>query len=204
MTTQTDARFAVYLIPPYKIARDVAEIHHMLRKQFGFIEADQFQVHATLKGFFKKVDGPLAPLTERLDAIFADQAPFPVHFSGYRIDKGGIGLDIDHQDEQTNQPLMALRERVVEATRPFIAPDCEFVASDLGRPFQAHITLAFYDIPQTLYDDVLAYLQDAPLPTDPFIADTFHFLSFFSPDWSANWGPTLTWRLLKSWRLLKA
>lgn len=58
----TKSRFALYLVPPYPVARDVAEIHAMLRKQFGLVVADNFQVHCTIKGFFKMVDGPWEPL----------------------------------------------------------------------------------------------------------------------------------------------
>jgi len=72
---------------------------------------------------------------------------------------------------------------------------------DLSNPFWAHITLAFRDIPPSMYDEVLDYLREAPLPTEPFIADTFHFLEFFSQDWEGDWEQTLTWRLLKSWRV---
>ena len=196
-----DSRFAVYLIPPYRIARDVTEIHRLLRKQFGFIAADRFQVHGTIKGFFKKVPGPLEPLSERLDSVFADQAPFPVHFSGFRIDQVGIGLNISLIDGELNPPLMALRERVVDAVRPFIAPNCDFAERDLEPPFRAHITLAFRDIAPAMQEDVLAYLREAPLPSDPFVAATFHFLQFFSQDWSGDWEKTLSWRLLRSWRL---
>ncbi|MBC7249715.1 MAG: 2'-5' RNA ligase family protein [Anaerolineae bacterium] len=200
-TELTRSRFAVYLIPPYKIARDVAEIHYMLRKQFGFIAADQFQVHATIKGFFKKTPGPLDPLIEHLDAVFAVQRPFAVHFSGFRIDQIGIGLNISRLDNAPNPEMMALRQRVVDAVRPFIAPDCDFVAADLGQPFEAHITLAFRDISPSMHEAVLDYLREAPLPTEPFIADTFHFLEFFSRDWEGDWEQTLTWRLIKWWRL---
>jgi 2'-5' RNA ligase len=197
----SDCRFAVYLIPPYKVARAVAEIHRMLRKQFGFIAADQFQVHATIKGFFKKTPGPLEPLVERLDAAFAVQRPFPVHFSGVGRTSIGMGLDISHIGRELNPEMMALRERVVDAVRPFIAPDCDFVEEDLGQPFWVHITLAFRDIPVTMQDEVLDYLREAPLPTEPFVADTFHFLEFFSQNWERDWEQTLTWRLLKSWRV---
>ncbi len=198
---QTNSRFAVYLIPPYKIARDVAEIHRMLRKQFGFIAADQFQVHATIKGFFKKTPGPLEPLVERLDAAFAVQRPFTVHFGGVGRTSIGMGLDIFRIGGEPNTEMLALRERVVDAVRPFIAPDCDFVKGDLGVPFWAHITLAFRDIPPTMQDEVLDYLREAPLPTEPFIVDTFHFLQFFSQDWEGDWEQTLTWRLLKPWRV---
>ncbi len=84
--SNADYRFAVYLIPPYQIAQPIAEVHQMLHKQFGFVAAGRFQVHATLKGFFKKGDGSLCELTERLDAIFAEKRPFPVHFNGFRSD----------------------------------------------------------------------------------------------------------------------
>ena len=201
LTRHTKSRFAVYLIPPYKVARDVAEIHRMLRKQFRFIAADQFQVHATIKGFFKKTQGLLEPLVERLDAVFATQRPFTVHLNGFRIDSIGIGLDISRLGEELNPEMMALRERVVDAVRPFTAPDCDFVEEDLGKPFEAHITLALRDVPLTMYDDVLDYLQEAPLPTEPFVADTFHFLEFFSQDWEGDWWRVLSWRLLKAWRV---
>ena len=197
----TDSRFAVYLIPPYKVARDVAEIHRLLRKQFGFIAADRFQVHATIKGFFKATAGPLEPLLERLNGVFAAQRPFPVFFSGFRIDPGGIGCDISRLGDELNPEMMALRERVVDAVRPFIALDCDFIEEDLGYPFRAHITLAFRDILPAMHGDVLAYLQGATLPAEPFSADTFHFLEFFSRDWAGDWERTLSWQLLRSWRL---
>lgn len=196
-----DYRYAVYLIPPYRVARPVTEVHEMLQKQFGLAAGGRFQVHATLKGFFKKTDGSLAELTERLDSIFAKQRPFPVHFNGYRIDDVGIGLDISQIGSAPNGAMATLREQVVTATRPFIAPDCDFVESDLGAPFQAHITLAFRDIPLPLYDDVLSYLEEAPIPNEPFTAHTYHFLQFSSQNWNGNWWETLQWQLLKSWTI---
>ena len=178
------------------------EIHQMLRKQFGLAAAGRFQVHATVKGFFKKVEGPVEPLTARLDRVFEEQRPFPIHFSGYRNDEIGIGLNVSLIDEQLNEELYAFRRRVVEAVRPFIAADCDFVASDLGNPYEAHITLAFRDIPLSLYNDVLAYLDEAPLPTTLFVARAFHFLEFFSEEWSGGWWQSLTWRLIKSYCLI--
>ncbi len=197
----TNSRFAVYLIPPYEIARAVAEVHYMLRKQFGFSAADGFAVHATIKGFFKKTAGALDPLIERLDAVFATQEPLAVHFNGFHRDAVGIGLDISRIGDEPNRELVAFRERVVDAVRPFIAPDCDFAAHDLGRPFKAHITLAFRDIPPAMQDEVITYLRAAPLPTEPFVANTFHFLEFFSANWAEAWEQTLTWRLIKSWRI---
>lgn len=69
-TGHADSRFAVYLIPPYQVARAVTEIHSLLRKLFGLAAADRFPVHAAIQGFFARGEGPLAPLVERLSAVF--------------------------------------------------------------------------------------------------------------------------------------
>jgi hypothetical protein len=201
LSIPSTSRFAVYLIPPYKIARDVAEIHWILCKQFGLTAASRFQVHATIKGFFKKSEDPLPLLVERLDAVFAAQRPFEVHFNGFRLNDIGLGLDISHREGKLNPEFLACRERVVDAVLPYVAPDCDFAKSDLEPPFRAHITFAFRDISTTMYDHILAWLQDAPLPIEPFLADAFHFLEFFSEDWEGKWWETLTWRLHKVWTL---
>ena len=195
------SRYAVYLIPPYAVSRMVMEVHQMLRKQFGLKAADRFQVHATVKGFFKKVEGPVEPLISELDGVFAEQWPIEIQFWGFRNDEIGIGLDVSQIDGKPNDALHSFRERIVTVVRPYIAPDCDFAASDLGNPYEAHITLAFRDVPLSLYDDVLAFLEDAPLPAGSFIARDFHFLQFFSEEWPGDWWQSLSWQLIKSWRL---
>ncbi len=186
------------------MARVVAEVHTVLRKQFGFIAADQFQVHATLKGFFKRIDGPLTPMVEHLDNVFATTQPFTVHFCGYHSDEGGIGLDVSRRHGQKNADLFDIRERIVQAVLPNIASDCDFVEKDLAPPFKAHITLAFRDISAAMHADVLDYLAEVALPTQPFLATRFHLVEFFSREWSADWEQTLTWRIHKTWRLSAA
>lgn len=203
MNDQASAsRFALYLIPPYAIARDVDEIHRVLRKQFGFVAADQFQVHATVKGFFKKIPGPLAPLIAGLDEVFAAQPAFPVEIHGLHRDAVGLGLNLSLLGDARNAEFAAFRERVVDVLRPYIAPDCDFAESDLVPVFKAHITLAFRDIDPAMQDEVLAYLDSAPLPLEAvFQARNFHFLEFFSDDWPGAWEQTLRWRLHKTWQL---
>jgi len=194
-------RYAVYLIPPYPVSRKVSEIHYLLEKQFGLKAGGRFQVHATIKGFFKKTPGPLEPLIKRLDAVFVDQRPLLVSAEGLRRDEIGFGIDLSQLNGQLNQPLLDFRERVVDAVRPFIAPDCDFVDSDLGPPFRAHLTLAFRDIPPDAYDQIVAWTMDAQPFFGPFIASDFHFLEFHSNQWEGAWWEDLTWRLIKAWRL---
>jgi len=194
-------RYAVYLIPPYEVSRRVEEIHRLLTKQFGFAAAAKFQIHATLKGFFKCSECTADRLISKLDPVFENQRAFPIHFEGFHIDDVGFGLDISRVGDAPNQVLNEFRSRVVSAVKPFIADDCDFVESDLGSPFKAHITLAFRDISPDVRDSVLDYIQPATLPNEPFMADTCHLLEFHSQDWEDSWDKTLTWRLLKSWHL---
>ncbi len=194
-------RYAVYLIPPYPVSRQVAEIHHLLEKQFGLKAAGRFQVHATIKGFFKKTPGPLEPLVARLDAVLARQRALTVSAEGLRRDAIGFGLDLSLLNGVINQPLFDFREQVVDAVRPFIAPDCDFVASDLGVPYRAHVTLAFRDIPPKAYDHIVNWVQVDDLLARPFAARDFHFLRFHSGQWEGPWWEDLRWELLKSWRL---
>jgi len=194
-------RYAVYLIPPYDVARRVSEVHELLKKQFGFTAASKFQVHATLKGFFKCSKCSVESLIACLDPVFEGQEAVPIHFEGFHIDNVGFGLDVSRIGDKPNQLLADFRTRIVDAVIPYISDDCDFVKSDLGSPFKAHITLAFRDIKPEIRENVLAYLQPAPLPKESFIADTFHLLEFHSQDWDGDWYESLSWRLLHSWRL---
>ena len=195
------SRFAFYLVPPYPIARDIAEIHSLLEKQFGFKAAGRFQVHCTVKGFFKKKAGPLEPLIQALDELLQAEQPVTVELNGIVSAYSALLLDLSRLGDTYNQPFGAFRQRVVEVIRPYIAPDCDFVQDDLGNPFMGHITLAFRDSPDILHEQVLEWLKHAPVPSGAFLADTFHFLEYFSDDWEGTWWETLTWKLHKSWRL---
>jgi hypothetical protein len=194
-------RYAVYLIPPFEIARQVEDVHRMLEKQFGFTAAAKFQVHATLKGFFKCDLCSVDNLVKALNPVINGQAAFPVQFNGFHIDDVGFGLDISKLGEKSNEPMNAFRAKLVEVIKPFIDVDCDFVESDLGSPFKAHITLAFRDIDPRERDNVMSYIEPASLPSDAFVANILNLLEFHSQDWGGRWEQTLTWRLLKSWHL---
>lgn len=200
-TKNQNSRFALYLVPPYPIAMQIVEIHTMLRKQFGFSAADRFQVHCTIKGFFKKNDKPLEIVIEELDKFFDQQTPFDVEISGIRNSKVNVVLELKNLGGSFNQDLFHFRENVVDIIRPYIAADCDFVEADLGKPFRGHITLAFRDIPKELRPQVISWIRDAPVPSGTFEANTFHLLEFFCDDWDGPWWETLSWELHKAWRL---
>jgi 2'-5' RNA ligase len=196
-----NSRFAFYLIPPYSISKDIAEIHAMLNKQYGFKAAGRFQVHCTIKGFFKKSEGSLEHLIRDLDILLFEESPFQVEINGIISTHNALMLDLSRLGDTYNQQLSTFRNRVIEVIHPYIAPDCNFTKEDLGQPFMGHITLAFRDSPDRLHGHVLSWLENARIPSGDFHAKTFHFLEFFSNDWEGSWWETLTWKLHKSWVL---
>jgi 2'-5' RNA ligase len=196
-----DSRFAVYLIPPYPISKKVSEVHYLLRKQFGFAAADRFPAHCTVKGFFKKNDLPARQLQNELDKFFQTQPPIPVSVEDLRVDPIGFGLSLMSLNGKTNTPFLKFRDKVVDITRPFIADDCDFKEHDLGREYHPHITFSFRDIPNEMYDHILKWVEEGPDYTGHFMTTTFHFLEFFSEDWSGSWWESISWRLLHTWRL---
>ena len=198
---KNQSRFAFYLIPPYQIAKDIAEIHSLLKKQYRFSAAGRFQIHCTIKGFFKPNEKLIKSLVEELDNFLSTQKPFMVEFNRCQTKPISIVLRLDKIEGANNQTLLDFREAVVDIIRPYIAPDCDFLESDLRSPFKGHITLAFRDINQEMYPQILDWLKDASIPSGKFLANTFHFLEIFSEDWDGNWWETITWKLHRSWRL---
>ena len=71
-----NSRYAFYLIPPYQIARDIAETHLMLENLYRISAVGRFQVHCTIKGFFKPDEKSLNKLIRDLDAFLITQKPF--------------------------------------------------------------------------------------------------------------------------------
>jgi hypothetical protein len=68
--------------------------------------------------------------------------------------------------------------------------------------FHAHLTLAMADLPPVLHREVLEFVREAgPIGPEQFTAEYFHLFAFRSETWGGAWWPTLTWKLLYSWRL---
>jgi 2'-5' RNA ligase len=195
-------RYAFYLLPPIEIAERITIIHSILNKQFGIKAAGKFQVHATIKGFFlmKQHMDPLhlqAQLSEYLEGISSFNTMF---LPELRIDPIGIGLNLVSSD--TTGRLLNFRNDVVKIIMPFLDPDCDFAEEDLGNTFEAHVTLAFRDIPGDLYTPALSYINNLlPETEKPFKSGDFQFAVFHSSSWDGAWWKDLSWERIAHWSL---
>jgi hypothetical protein len=86
-----------------------------------------------------------------------------------------------------------------------VDPACEFTRKEMElayERFRAHLTLAMADVPEHLFDEVLAFVREAdPIGPSSFLADTVQLVAFHSEDWEGRWWETLRWRLQRSWPL---
>ena len=65
-----DIRYGWYLRPSYAMCRAQAEIHDLLRRQFGLVCGGVFMPHATVKGFFRS-DASIPDIVAAFDTVVA-------------------------------------------------------------------------------------------------------------------------------------
>jgi len=202
-----EIRFGWYLRPSYAMCRAQAEMHDLLRRQFGLIDGGTFMLHATIKGFFRS-DAPLAEIVGAFDRAVIGHTAFPVVNRGpIPFGPRSVVLNIHHlEDGSRNEALQAIHEAAWREIGPLIHPECEFSPVDgNGASFHAHLTLAMADVPSFAYDEIFAFIQDAcPIGPERFTAEYFHLFAFHSEDWDGSWWSSLTWTFLHSWRLAAA
>lgn len=199
-----DIRYGWYLRPSYAMSRAQAEMHDLLRRQYGLVCAGVFMPHATVKGFFRS-DAPVTEIVAAFDAAVEGRAPFMVYNNG--LDSWGsssILINInDMPDGTPNMHLKAVHEAAWQAITPLVSENCAFSMFEPSLDhFSAHLTLAMADLKPEFHDEVAAFVNDAwPIGPESFPAEYFHLFAFHSDNWKNDWWTTLTWTLLHSWKL---
>lgn len=201
-----DIRYGWYLRPSYEMSRAQAEMHDLLRRQFGLLGGGVFMPHATIKGFYRS-DAPVSDMVAAYDRAVAGHAPFPIYNAGpVKYSPRSIVLNVnDMPDGSPNGPLHALHRDAWEAISPLVHRECDFTWTDsvLDR-FHAHLTLAMADLEPRFHDEVFEFVKAAcPIGPDSFLAEYVHLFAFHSENWGGDWWTTLRWRWLHSWKLGK-
>lgn len=196
-------RYGFYLRPSFEMSRAQAEIHDLLRRQFGFEVGGKFMPHATVMSFFRS-EAPIAEITRAIDGVVAGRLPFPVWNAGPIRMGRGVVLDVHHDaDGAPNAAIQAIHEAAFAGIIPLVHPDCEFAFGNWsGERFHAHLTLAMADVPEFAIDELMEFVTSGgPVGPESFLAEYFHLYAFQSDDWGGAWWETMSWEFLHSWRL---
>lgn len=201
---QADVRFGVYLRPSYAMSRAQAEVHDLLRRQFGLVAGSAFMPHVTIKGFFRS-DARLAAIVQAVEDALVDRPPFTVVNNGpVPFGRDGVALDVQHREHgEPNAAMQDLHAAVFASVVPLVHNACDFTPQEWAlERFFAHLTLAMADIPDFLFDEVHAFIREAePIGPRRFTAEYLHLFAFRSGDWAGEWWHSLRWTLLHAWRL---
>lgn len=196
-------RYGFYLRPSATMSRAQAEIHDLLRRQFGTEVGGKFMPHATIMSFFRS-DASVQRLIDAIQPVIDGRAPFTVWNAGpIRMGRGYV-LDVHRDaDGQPNPAMKAVHDAAFAAIIPHVHPDCEFAFGGWsGERFHAHLTLAMADLPPFALDEIREFLAELePIGPASFTAEYFHLYAFQSDDWGGEWWRTMSWQLVHSWRL---
>ena len=198
-------RYGFYARPSLAFSRAQAEVHDLLRRQYGLLSGGLFMPHATVKGFFRS-DSPVEDLISRLDHSLSDWTPFVAHNNGViKMGRAGIVVSVKSlPDGRDNEAWHALQDRAWAALEPLFHPACEFTPGDgRGREgsnlFHPHYTLAMADVRPEILDEVREFVtQDGLVGPASFKVEALH-LYRFRANWAGAWWQTLTWELVHSW-----
>lgn len=199
-----DINYGWYLRPSYAMSRAQAEMHDLLRRQFGLIGGGAFMPHATIKGFFRS-DATIPELIAAFDTAVEGHEEFMVYNKGpVPYGRTSVVLDINETpDGSVNAPLLALHQSAWNAIAPLVHPDCPVTPREPAMDrFHAHLTLAMADLREDFFDEVVAFISEAaPIGPKSFTAQFCHLFAFRSKNWAGDWWNTLEWQMLHSWKL---
>lgn len=199
-----DVSYGWYLRPSYAMSRAQAEMHDLLRRQFGLVAGGVFMPHATIKGFFRS-DATIPELIAAFDTAVEEHETFTVYNKGpVPFGRTSVVLNINETpDGAVNAPLLALHQSAWNAVTPLVHPACPMTPREPAMDrFHAHLTLAMADLREDFFDEVFAFINDAtPLGPDSFPAEYCHLFAFRSKNWAGDWWNTLEWQWLHNWKL---
>lgn len=115
-----------------------------------------------------------------------------------------IVLDLHHTPAgERNELIQRLHEDVVRVIEPVLHTEYDSgIRKFPVDAYLAHISLASRDVPVSLFEEILQFIQEAgPIGPPSFRAEVFHLFAFRSLNWDGAWWESLRWRLLDSWTL---
>lgn len=203
MTSPT-YRYGLFLRPPAAISRIQAEIHTLLRRQFGLIASGSFPPHMTILGHVATRDDDQEVIDAAIEAM-REFGPVQLYNSGLAEHSGGIVHDVGRlADGEANPALLEL----FRAARRHLDP----LRVELGSEFKGgvrteerfygHMTLAGHDLAARpeLFDEVFTFLSTLNVDArGDYIADRVALFRFETTSgWDNRWWEGMTWKLLRS------
>jgi 2'-5' RNA ligase len=144
-------KYFIGLLPPPALETSLHQVKADLKAHFQVKYALQSPAHLTLKMPFRYKEAKEQELVIRFTSLLEDQPSFTLQLKGI----GHFGRRNIHHQLAPSSPLLELQTKL----RGFCKRYLHLVEELSDRNFQPHITLAYKDLKQSHFEEVLAFVK---------------------------------------------
>lgn len=203
-------RYGVFLRPSAALIQESLRAYRITAEQFGFRAANAYPPHITLVGSIAlDPERSESDLVSAVDGAISGVAPIPIKNLGMALmeDRSILCQMIDHDAGALRLP--DLMGALLDAVRPIrVFPSTDETAAqrqnDAPENFRAHLSLISHDgkhFPE-LSEECFSVLEEIGIgaPSE-WIGEWVTLYRLESDDWTDRYWRTMTWEIVKSWKL---
>ena len=167
-------KYFIGLLPPPALETSLHQVKADLKAHFQVKYALQSPAHLTMKMPFRYKEAKEQELVILFTSLLEDQPSFTLQLKGI----GHFGRRNIHHQLAPSSPLLELQTKL----RGFCKRYLHLVEGLSDRNFQPHLTLAYKDLKEGHFEEVLAFVKKNAVKAD-FLADRAYLLKNVEGRW---------------------
>jgi 2'-5' RNA ligase len=167
-------KYFIGLLPPPVLETSLHQVKVDLKAHFQVKYALQSPAHLTLKMPFRYKEAKEQELVIRITSLLEGQQSFSLQLKGI----GHFGRRNIHHQVAPSSPLLELQKEL----RAFCKRYLHLVEELSDRNFQPHLTLAYKDLKEGHFEEVLAFVKKNAVQAD-FLVDRAYLLKNVEGRW---------------------
>ena len=167
-------KYFLAIVPEGRIQDKATEIKNEIREKFNVKYALKSPAHVTLKMPFSYIEAKEEKLIHDLQKFLIQFEPFPISIGGVdTFGKRVIFLKIEADDRLT---------KLQAELKVFCKRELNLVDELSDRNFHPHMTIAFKDLKEIHFDEILKLVKKISIQEDNFVAK-IHLLKRIEGRW---------------------
>ena len=167
-------KYFIGLLPPSALESTLHQVKADLKTHFEVKYALQSPAHLTLKMPFRYKEAKEQELVIRITSLLEGQQSFSLQLKGI----GHFGRRNIHHQVAPSSPLLELQTKLREFCKRYL----HLVEELSDRNFQPHLTLAYKDLKEGHFEEVLAFAKKNAIQAD-FLVDRAYLLKNVEGRW---------------------
>ena len=167
-------KYFIGLLPPPALETSPHQVKADLKTHFQVKYALQSPAHLTLKMPFRYKEAKEQELVIRITSLLEGQQSFSLQLKGI----GHFGRRNIHHQVAPSSPLLELQTKFREFCKRYL----HLVEELSDRNFQPHLTLAYKDLKEGHFEEVLAFVKKNAIKAD-FLVDRAYLLKNVEGRW---------------------